>query len=107
MQEETSILHNVLTQLSRYQEDKNLHAGQRWKLPPNGQPITLFSGIPGAVKTVIRPDDDSKLTIIKPHVKVPADKSLLLLIFQLYFESIVPTTHIARFVLQFVQRQNK
>lgn len=60
LQEETSLLHNILTQLSRYQEDKNLHAGQRWKLPPNGQPITLFSGIPGAVKTVIRPNDDSK-----------------------------------------------
>lgn len=60
LQEEISIMYNVLTQLSRYQEDRQLHSGQRWKLPPNGQPITLFSGVSGVSKTIIRPDDDSK-----------------------------------------------
>lgn len=64
------MLHNVLTQLSRYQEDKNLHAGQRWKLPPNGQAITLFSGIPGAVKTVIRSDDDSKFYLYSREMTI-------------------------------------
>lgn len=37
-----------------------MHAGQKWKLPPNGQPICLFSGNPTNAKTLIRPDDDSK-----------------------------------------------
>lgn len=60
LQEEASIIHNVLTQLSRYQEDKELNAGQKWKLPPNGQPICLFSGHPTYTRRMIRPDDDSK-----------------------------------------------
>lgn len=60
LNEETSIVHNVLTQMARYQEDRNQNAGQKWKLPPNGQPICLFSGNATPSKTVIRPDDDSK-----------------------------------------------
>lgn len=59
LQEEASIIHNVLTQLSRYQEDKDLNSGQKWKLPPNG-PICLFSGNPTLTRRIIRPDDDSK-----------------------------------------------
>ncbi|XP_017467796.1 PREDICTED: rap guanine nucleotide exchange factor 4 isoform X2 [Rhagoletis zephyria] len=58
LSEETSIIHNVLTQMARYQEDRNQNAGQKWKLPPNGQPICLFSGNATPSKTVIRPDDD-------------------------------------------------
>ncbi|XP_037907133.1 rap guanine nucleotide exchange factor 4 isoform X2 [Hermetia illucens] len=58
LSEEAGIIHHVLTQLSRYQEDRNMHAGQKWKLPPNGQPICLFSGNPTSSRTVIRPDDD-------------------------------------------------
>nr|XP_029726466.1 rap guanine nucleotide exchange factor 4 isoform X2 [Aedes albopictus] len=57
LQEEISIIHHVLTQLSRYQEDRQMNASQKWKLPPNGQPICLFSGNTHS-KTVIRPDDD-------------------------------------------------
>ncbi|XP_062553302.1 rap guanine nucleotide exchange factor 4 isoform X2 [Armigeres subalbatus] len=57
LQEEASIIHHVLTQLSRYQEDRQMNASQKWKLPPNGQPICLFSGNTHS-KTVIRPDDD-------------------------------------------------
>ncbi|XP_035790927.1 rap guanine nucleotide exchange factor 4 isoform X2 [Anopheles aquasalis] len=57
LQEEASIIHHVLTQLSRYQEDRQMNATQKWKLPPNGQPICLFSGNTHS-KTVIRPDDD-------------------------------------------------
>jgi len=60
LNEETSIVHNVLTQMARYQEDRNQNAGQKWKLPPNGQPICLFSGNATPSKTVIRPDDDSR-----------------------------------------------
>lgn len=60
LQEEGSIVHNVLTLLSRYQEDKELNAGQKWKLPPNGQPISLFSGHPASnIRRMIHPDDDS------------------------------------------------
>ncbi|XP_046809969.1 rap guanine nucleotide exchange factor 4 isoform X1 [Lucilia cuprina] len=58
LQEETSIIHNILTQMARYQDDRNQNAGQKWKLPPNGQPICLFSGNLTPSKTVIRPDDD-------------------------------------------------
>ncbi|XP_005190483.1 rap guanine nucleotide exchange factor 4 isoform X1 [Musca domestica] len=58
LQEETSIIHNILTQMARYQDDRNQNAGQKWKLPPNGQPICLFSGNITPSKTVIRPDDD-------------------------------------------------
>ncbi|XP_055620288.1 rap guanine nucleotide exchange factor 4 isoform X2 [Toxorhynchites rutilus septentrionalis] len=58
LQEEASIIHHVLTQLSRYQEDRQMNASQKWKLPPNGQPICLFSGNTPHSKTVIRPDDD-------------------------------------------------
>ncbi|CAM6032150.1 unnamed protein product, partial [Sphagnum compactum] len=58
LNEESSTIHHVLTQLNRYQEDRNQHTGQKWKLPPTGQPICLFSGNPTGTKTVIRPDDD-------------------------------------------------
>ncbi|XP_055701566.1 rap guanine nucleotide exchange factor 4 isoform X2 [Phlebotomus papatasi] len=58
LQEEASVMHHVLSQIARYQEDRNLHNGQKWKLPPNGQPICLFSGNPSATRTLIRPDDD-------------------------------------------------
>lgn len=54
-------MHHVLTQLSRYQDDKQIHSGQKWKLPPNGQSICLFSGNPTMTRTMVRPDDDSKL----------------------------------------------
>jgi hypothetical protein len=46
--------------MSRYQEDRQQNMGQKWKLPPNGQPISLFSGNVTGSRTVIRPDDDSE-----------------------------------------------
>lgn len=46
------------------QDEKRLNAGQKWKLPPNGQPICLFSGNPNQYKTVIRGDDDSKYLVL-------------------------------------------
>lgn len=60
LEEEASLMHHVMSQLNRYQEDKKLHEGQKWKLPPCGQPISLFSG-DNDTRTIIRPDDDSKL----------------------------------------------
>ena len=64
MQEEAGVIHHVLTQMSRYQEDRQQNMGQKWKLPPNGQPICLFSGnnnnSSGATRSVIRMDDDSE-----------------------------------------------
>lgn len=70
LQEEASIIHNVLSQLSRYQEDKELNAGQKWKLPPNGQPICLFSGHPTYTRRMIRPDDDSKCRLMALLLRV-------------------------------------
>lgn len=64
LQEEAGIIHHVLTQMSRYQEDRQLNMGQKWKLPPNGQPISLFSGNTTNTRAIIRPDDDSKWTSI-------------------------------------------
>jgi Rap guanine nucleotide exchange factor 4 len=60
LEEEAGIIHNVLTQMSRYKDDRQQNAGQKWKLPPNGQPICLFSGNTTAERTIIRPDDDSE-----------------------------------------------
>lgn len=61
MQEEAGIIHHVLTQMSRYQEDRQQNMGQKWKLPPNGQPICLFSGNSVAsTRSVIHMDDDSE-----------------------------------------------
>lgn len=60
LQEEAGIIHHVLTQMSRYQEDRQQNMGQKWKLPPNGQPICLFSGNVTATRTIIRMDDDSE-----------------------------------------------
>ena len=71
--------------MARYQEDRNQHAGQKWKLPPNGQPICLFSGNATPSKTVIRPDDDSRRIMII-HVLQSELKAwfLFLVIFRVY-----------------------
>lgn len=61
LQEEVGIIHHVLTQMSRYQDDCQQSMGQKWKLPPNGQPISLFSGKIDGTRSIIRSDDDSKL----------------------------------------------
>lgn len=77
LQEEASIIHNVLTQLSRYQEDKELNAGQKWKLPPNGQSISLFSGNSTFTRRMIRPDDDSKLVLSLQLVVISCSQTLI------------------------------
>lgn len=77
LQEEASLMHHAMTQLRRYvtinilmlilsyimfiryQEDRKAHSGQKWKLPPCGQPISLFSGSKES-RTIIMPQDDSK-----------------------------------------------
>ncbi|KAJ4445394.1 hypothetical protein ANN_07199 [Periplaneta americana] len=57
LQEEASLMHHVMSQLRRYQDERSLNAGQKWKLPPCGQPISLFSGN-NEGRTVIRATDD-------------------------------------------------
>lgn len=61
LQEEASVIHQVLTQLSRYQDDRAQHGSQKWKLPPNGQPVCLFSGNLTVARTTLGPEDDSEL----------------------------------------------
>ncbi|XP_045473317.1 rap guanine nucleotide exchange factor 4 isoform X2 [Harmonia axyridis] len=57
LQEEATLMHHVISQLRRYQDDRRAHEGQKWKLPPQGQPISLFAG--GAInRTIIMPQDD-------------------------------------------------
>lgn len=46
---------------TRYMEDRKAHEGQKWKLPPLGQPISLFSAGNDTTRTIIMPQDDSKL----------------------------------------------
>ncbi|XP_066996173.1 rap guanine nucleotide exchange factor 4, partial [Anabrus simplex] len=57
LQEEASLIHHVMSQLRRYQDERLLHSGQMWKLPPCGQPISLFSGSTEG-RTIIRGTDD-------------------------------------------------
>lgn len=68
MQEEASLMHHVMQLLRHYQEDKNQHAGQKWKLPPCGQPISLFSASVVESRTIIRPTDDSKFFLLTLRV---------------------------------------
>lgn len=72
MQEEAGIIHHVLTQMSRYQEDRQQNMGQKWKLPPNGQPICLFSGNSvTSTRSVIHMDDDSEFYLnFNTHVNL-------------------------------------
>nr|CAD7437946.1 unnamed protein product [Timema bartmani] len=57
LEEEASLMHHVMSQLKRYQDDRANHSGQKWKLPPCGQPISLFGG-DNQTRTVIRATDD-------------------------------------------------
>ncbi|XP_057667592.1 rap guanine nucleotide exchange factor 4 isoform X1 [Diorhabda carinulata] len=58
LQEEAALMHHVMTQLRRYNEDRKAHEGQKWKLPPLGQPISLFSAGDDMSRTIIMPQDD-------------------------------------------------
>ncbi|KAG5891364.1 hypothetical protein JTB14_007604 [Gonioctena quinquepunctata] len=58
LQEEASLMHHVISQLRRYNEDRKAHDGQKWKLPPLGQPISLFSAGNDTNRTIIMPQDD-------------------------------------------------
>ncbi|XP_072382091.1 rap guanine nucleotide exchange factor 4 isoform X1 [Diabrotica undecimpunctata] len=58
LQEEAALMHHVMTQLRRYNEDRKAHEGQKWKLPPLGQPISLFSASDDTGRTIIMPQDD-------------------------------------------------
>lgn len=62
LEEEASLMHHVMSQLHRYEEERAVSAGQKWKLPPAGQPISLFSGATdGKKRALIRPNDDGRL----------------------------------------------
>ncbi|KAJ8913862.1 hypothetical protein NQ315_003771 [Exocentrus adspersus] len=58
LQEEAPLMHHVISQLRRYIEDRKAHEGQKWKLPPLGQPISLFSTGNDTNRTIIMPQDD-------------------------------------------------
>jgi hypothetical protein len=57
-----------------YDEDSNTAAGQKWKLPPSGQPVSLFGNPsrnnddategPIERRCTMRPKDDSKLNLL-------------------------------------------
>nr|XP_023017294.1 rap guanine nucleotide exchange factor 4 [Leptinotarsa decemlineata] len=58
LQEEASLMHHVISQLRRYNDDRKAHDGQKWKLPSLGQPISLFSAGNDTSRTIIMPQDD-------------------------------------------------
>ncbi|XP_063237984.1 rap guanine nucleotide exchange factor 4 [Bacillus rossius redtenbacheri] len=57
LEEEASLMHHVTSQLRRFQEERERRSGQKWKLPPCGQPVCLFGGS-GQDRACIRPTDD-------------------------------------------------
>lgn len=52
-------MHHVMSQLRRNQDERSLTAGQKWTLPPCGQPISLFNGSSEG-RRVMRATDDSE-----------------------------------------------
>lgn len=64
LQEEASLMHHIMSRLRRYQDERLETSGLKWKLPPGGQPICLFSAISNPSKnssrSIIRPNDDSE-----------------------------------------------
>lgn len=58
------------------QDERQAQTGQKWKLPPNGQPICSFSGNEKQSRTPIRPEDDSK-----HDIAIPCFSSLFFVIF--------------------------
>nr|XP_018917363.1 PREDICTED: rap guanine nucleotide exchange factor 4 [Bemisia tabaci] len=57
--EEASLMHRVMSLLRRYQQDTSVI--NKWKLPPTGQPVTLFSDPVDGKKlsnVAIRPNDE-------------------------------------------------
>lgn len=64
LQEEASLMHHIMSRLRRYQDERLETSGLKWKLPPGGQPICLFSAISNNPsknnRPIIRPNDDSK-----------------------------------------------
>ena len=59
LQEEASLMHHVMSQLRRNQDERSLTTGQKWTLPPCGQPICLFNGS-NECRRVMRATDDSE-----------------------------------------------
>lgn len=59
LQEEASLMHHVMSQLRRNQDERSLTAGQKWTLPPCGQPISLFNGSSEG-RRLMRATDDSE-----------------------------------------------
>ncbi|KAK6620354.1 hypothetical protein RUM44_006755 [Polyplax serrata] len=57
LEEEASLMHHILTEMTRHDEEISRQNGKKWKLPPYGQPISLFSGGPGPQR-MMKPQDD-------------------------------------------------
>ncbi|KAL0268122.1 UNVERIFIED_CONTAM: hypothetical protein PYX00_010190 [Menopon gallinae] len=57
LEEEASLMHHITALLNRHDQEM---AGRnhKWKLPPCGQPVTLFSGPSGPQKSLMKPHDD-------------------------------------------------
>lgn len=73
LQEEASLMHHIMSRLRRYQDERLETSGLKWKLPPGGQPICLFSASSNPSKNnsrpIIRPNDDSECAaIVRPNL---------------------------------------
>lgn len=58
--EEASLVHHLATRLARHKEALITRKDVKWKLPPTGQPVTLFSGPSSPHRIPMKPIDDSK-----------------------------------------------
>ena len=72
LQEEASLMHHVMSQLRRNQDERSLTAGQKWTLPPCGQPICLFNGS-NEGRRVMRATDDSEFIFEASRTAFRAD----------------------------------
>lgn len=64
LEEEASLVHHLTTRLARYKEAAANRKDVKWKLPPTGQPITLFSGPSSPHKISMKPQDDSTYLVM-------------------------------------------
>lgn len=69
LRDEANLMLQVMDLKRLYIEETSAAAGQKWKLPPSGQPVSLFGNTSGGGEEVtetrerrcgMRPSDDSK-----------------------------------------------
>ena len=71
LRDEVNLMLQVMDMRRAYLEERQAAAGQKWKLPPSGQPVSLF----GAPSSNLTGDDSNDLPIDRRCVMRPSDDS--------------------------------